>query len=354
MRLIEFWTRVDMSRLDELFIRYRTPGTHDDYHLIAHRENIWLYNREDMDNEQLVADIQQRTGLAGEDLDDLSQEAVERGDAIVGIYHASQGKFWHQGDPGMMTHNPAVSQYFKKLVNFLGVEVVSGNRFSGMDDVEVDTYQHEMQGKIPEEMYHGTNTGDIPGIMKTGLTPDAGDGNWENIKFYDLVFITQDFYNAKFHAERQAKDLGKGAPVILKLKVPDPARIVPDFDMMTAMGGGNEETADELTYSGIVDYDAEWKVKQRDAIARNNPGSDLTMISGIVGYKGRIPANHITEIHAALAGEMGDPDNLDYHEFNSWKEFDEALNIYQDYGYWYPGIEQELEDMRAEEEDEDY
>ena len=353
MRLIEFWTRVDMTRLDELFIRYKTPGVHTDYHLIAHRENIWLYNREDMDNEQLVADIQQRTGLTGDDLDDLSQQATDRGDLITGVYHASRGEFWHQGDPGYMTHNPVASQYFKKLIAFLGVDVVQGNRFTGMDDTEVETMRHEMEGRIPDEMYHGTNTDAIPRISKLGLAPGEGEGNWDEVgQFEDMVFLTQDYYNAKFHAERQSRELGKGAPVILKVKIPDRTKIVPDFDMATQMGGKAEEV-DELGYSGANMFYDKHVVDKRDELAKYNPGSDLTMISGIVGYKGRIPANHITEIHAALAGEMGDPDNLDYHEFNSWKEFDEALNIYQDYGYWYPGIEEEFRD-EEEQEDEDY
>ena len=353
MRLIEFWKRVDMTRLDELFIRFKTPGVHADYHLIAHRENIWLYNREDMDNEQLIADIQQRTGLPGDDLDSLSQEATERGDAITGVYHADRGEFWHQGDPGRMTHNPVVSQYFKKLIAFLGVDVVSGSRFTGMDDTEVETSDYEMQGKIPEEMHHGSNTDAMRRIMKIGLVPGEGESNWDEVgQFYDLIFLTQDFYNAKFHAERQSNELGKGAPVILKVKVPDPSKIVPDFDVLTQMGG-NPETADELNYSGAPNYYSDHVQKQREEILKYNKGSDMTMISGIVGYKGRIPANHIIEIHAALAGEMGDPENLDYHQFNSWKDFDEALNIYQDYGYWYPGIEQEFQD-EEEQEDEDY
>jgi hypothetical protein len=343
-----------MTRLDELFIRFKTPGTHDDYHLIAHRENIWLYNADDTDNEQLVTDIQQRTGLQGQDLDDLAQEATERCDLITGVYHASRGEFWHQGDPSTMTHNPAVSQYFKKLIDFLGVDSVNGNRLDGMDDVEVETMRHEMQGKIPDEMHHGTNTGAIRKIMRFGLVPGEGDGNWadNNVpQFEDLIFLTEDFSNAKYHAWRQANQLKLGAPVILKVKVPDPTKIVPDYDVMTQMGG-NPEVADELAYSGSPQYYDDRLSKSRDEIAKNNPGSDLSMISGIVGYRGRIPANHIIEIHASLMGEMGDQENPEYHQFNSWAEFDEALNIYENYEYWYPGIEDELEE--DEQEDEDY
>lgn len=358
MRLIEFWTRVDMTRLDELFIRFKTPGENDNYHLIAHRENIWLYNREDMDNEQLIADIQQRTGLTGEDLDQLADEATERGDLITGVYHASQDEFWHQGDPARMTHNPAVSQYFKKLMMFLGVEVINGNRLSGDDDEEVSIMQHEMQGKIPEEMHHGTNTRAMPNILKFGLVPGEGEGNWKdnNVpQFEDLIFLTEDFHNAKFHAERQANELKKGAPVILKVKVPDPTKIVPDYDMMTQVGG-NPETADELGYSGAGNYYDDRLQKQREQVTKNNPGSDLSMISGIVGYRGRIPANYIIEIHAALMGEMEeDQENPEYTEFNSWKDFAEALNIYQEHGYWYDGIEDEMKEWQEEEEeDEDY
>lgn len=353
MRLIEFWTRVDMTRLDELFIRFKTPGTHDDYHLIAHRENIWLYTADDRDNEQLVADIQQRAGLEGQDLDDLATEATERGDLITGVYHASKNEFWHQGDPSMITHNPAVSQYFKKLMQFLGVEEVTGERLSGNDSESVSTMQHDMHGKIPERMHHGTNTGAMPNILKVGLVPGEGEGNWDEVgQFGDVIFLTEDFYNAKFHAERQANTINNVAPVILEVKVPDPTKIVPDFDVQSQTGG-NMEKADELGYTGSQHYNAYHVRNRRDEIAKNNPGSDLSMISGIIAYQGRIPANHITKIYADLSGEMGDPDNPDYTEFNDVKDFIEAINTYQEVGYWYWGLQDEF-DNEEEQEDEDY
>ena len=352
MRLLEFFTRLDMTRLDELFIRYKTPGEQADFQVIAHRENVWLFTRDDMDNERLVADVQQRTGLDGEDLDDLSQQATERGDVIAGTYNPGQDSFWHQGDPGMMTHNPAVSAYFKKLIEFLDVNWVNGNRFSGMDDVEVQTHRSDMHGKIPDVLHHGTNTGAMDDILKRGLVPGAGEGNWGEQgveQFHDLIFLTEDFYNAKFHAERQSSNINGVAPVILKVRVPDQSKIVPDFDVLTQMGG-NPEMADQLNYSGNQHYYNDRIMKQREEIAKHNPGSDLTMISGIVAYQGRIPANHIIEVIADLSGEMGDPDSPDYTDFNSIEDFTEALNIYNEFGYWYWGMQDEFQDEQEDDE----
>ncbi len=339
-----------MKRLDELFIRYRTPGEHDDYHVIAHRENIWLYTADDTDNEQLITDIQQRTGLTGDDLDRLSREATARGDLITGIYHASRNEFWHQDDTGAITHNPAVSQYFKKLMQYLGVDEVTGERLNGIDSENVSVIQHEMHGKIPEKMHHGTNTGAMPNILKFGLAPGKGEGNWQEVgTFYDVVFLTEDFYNAKFHAERQAANIKNVAPVVLEIKIPDPTKIVPDFDVQTQLGG-NTKKADELGYTGSRHYNADHVMRSRETVAKHNPGSDLSMISGIIAYQGRIPASYITTIYADLSGEMGDPDNPDYTEFEDITDFVEALDIYQDYGYWYWGLQDEFQDEEEEDE----
>ena len=275
MKLIEFFTRIDVTRLDELFIRYKPSEKKDQYYLMFSRENIWIYVANDNDNERLIADIQQRTGLQGEDLDQLEDEARDRGDIITGQYKPGEQSLWYDGDPGRMNHNPAVSLQFKKLVNYLNINYVNGQRLSGDEDVEVEHHSSEMTGDHADEMWHGTNTGAMKDILTVGLVPGRGTPNWENVgQFRDVVFLSEDFYNAKFHAERQASNAGNIEPVVLKFKIPDKNLIVPDYDMEVTMGN-NPEVADELGYSGASGYNTDHFMKNREAVTKYNPGLDL-------------------------------------------------------------------------------
>ena len=344
MKLLELY-----QRLDELRVRYRSSGDHDRYDVVAHRGNVWMVGNNDQDAEQVAQDIHQQSGGPNpEESSHISFE--ERPDIISATYEPDSQSLWMSDSE--MGHHPRASAELKKLAKLLGVDSIGGSRFLGMDDQEVQHYNHEMEGQVPDELYHGTDVNALPDILRLGLIPARGDANWDNVGQFDLVFLAADWHKAAFHAVRQGQE-GRGAPVILKVKIPDRSKIEPDFDAMVTLGADDDERADSLGYSGANGYQPEWGSQNREDIAKYNTGSDnLPLISGVIGYSGRIPPSHILNVEVDLRGEMGgDADEPEFTSFDMPGEIDElrdALSIFNDYGYWYPGIRDEMEDEEDE------
>ena len=343
MKLLELF-----DRIDEVRVQYTSPGDHDNYNVVAHRGNVWLIAHGDENEQQVVDHIEQVTGMS--DIHD----GMERPDIITGQYDPDEKSLWVPDVE--LGHHPRASLELKKLAKELDVHWINGSRMMGMDDVEVQHSKYEMEGRVPDVLYHGTDLNALRNILRLGLQPGYGDGNWEEVGQFDAVYLAADWHKAAFHALRQ-KSEGKGEPVILRVKIPDRSKINPDFDAMTTLGG-SEEDADELGYSGADSYHSKWNQQARDEIAKHNPGSkNLPLISGVIGYTGRIPPNHIQSVDVDLRGELADEsEEPDFHRFNLPSEYDElmeALEIYDNYEQWYPGIEDELLDDEEWEDEED-
>ncbi len=78
MRLLEFYKKIDMSRLDELMIRFKSEGTNS-WFVVAHKQFIWMYDSGDID--QVEEDIEKLTGATDED------DVRERPDIISGVVY---------------------------------------------------------------------------------------------------------------------------------------------------------------------------------------------------------------------------------------------------------------------------
>jgi len=341
------------QRLDELRVRYKSPGEHDQYDVVAHRGNVWLVGNNDKNNTEVAQDIYKQSG--GPDPEEggyISYE--ERPDIITATYDFNSDSLWM--NDAEMGHHPRASLELKKLANMLGVDSINGNRFLGMVDQEAQHYGYEMEGRVPDELYHGTDTGALPEILKLGLIPARGEANWSNVGQFDLVFLAADWHKAAFHAVRQQHE-ERGAPVVLNVKVPDRSKIQPDFDAMVTLGSDDDERADTLGYSGAHGYKPMWGADSRKDIAKHNVGADnLPLISGVVGYDGRIPPSHILSVEVDLRGDMGDVDEPEFTSFDmpgELAELRDALELYNDFGYWYPGMRDELEDQEEEDMYED-
>lgn len=355
MRLIEL---LEKTRLDELRIRYKSEAG-GDLSFVAHRDNIWLFDYSE--EGEVEDDIMQLTGVRSVD------DVRERPDILSGSF---DGRTLNVNDleTGM---DPRVSTYIKKVAQFLGAEKVEQyqTHYSAKDeelDFSQEYWVHQIGQRVPDEALHGTNTTALPSIMRFGLDPKRGTGNWEeqqggvSVGKFELIFLSVRPATAMFHAEGSAQKQG-GAPVILRVKIPDKDQVGPDYDVAMATGL-DPDLADILGFSGSAGWHEQLRqdyVTDQQKLILAKSGQKVWQQSGIFSYRGRIPASHITGIEADLSGEEGliDTDAAyggPMYDFGTdMEEFRKAYELYQDHGYWYPDMEAELEAMRDEEEDEE-
>ncbi len=351
MRFLEFVKKIDMTRLDELQIRYKSDNTtHWDF--IAHRQFIWLFDHSDQD--EIEDDVEQLTGATIEN-------ARERPDIVAGTFDGTNLWLYDQ-ESG---HHPQVSAYIRKVAQTLGASNVSHSAYVGGQEEEREfEYDFYQIGKgVPDVALHGTNTSEIRSLLRFGLDPSRGTGNWETTDFgdegvgkFELNFLTVRPASAMFHANRSAARQG-GAPIILHVKIPDKNQIGPDFDVAKATGL-SDELADVLGFTGSYRWepDKDWESEQQAVIAAKS-GQNLWKHAGLFSYRGRIPANHIVGIEADFSGDDYEPEDIygsQMHDFgNDFEAFWRAFELYQDYGYWHEDLEMELEAMRDEEEEDE-
>ena len=320
------------SILYEMHIRYQ-GNDNKSMMLIAHRNNIWL-----LDNEvspDVLRDISDQLGLDIEVDDDshfedfdLSSELEDRADVLHGWYTPNKKSLYlNMG----VTQNPYTSILVKKVSQQLGIdEIVQSNLNSDGSEVDYSIFRHEMAGKIPQTLYHGTSTTFAHNIIKKGLMP-SDNKNWE-IKFNDLIFVCANPRYAQFHADRTATNT-KGFPVVFEVKIPDRTKLVMDYDIAVQFYGYDHPEVLKLGYNQRLTREH----PSLEIIRQINRKTDLNTQIGIFGYKGRIPASHITSIYANFSEDSSDL--VDWHAFENREDFQEALQIANAYGYWEPGMD---------------
>lgn len=360
MKLIEFLKQVNEARLDEMVIRYREGGS-DHPSVIAYQQFIWIVDDMFTVKPEVAKDIEEKTGSPPDDLRD-------RPDVLTGTFQ--DGELYV--DDKELGLDPRVSSYIKKVAQFLGATSVWSGEYSeyggDYEGQDIELEMHQVGRGVPDVALHGTNTGAIANILKYGLDPTRGTGNWEISEYgqppvgkFDINFLTVRYNSALYHAYESARKQGHGAaPVVLIVKIPDKDQIGPDYDVAMAMGL-NSELADIMGFSGSPAWHqtAEWMSAQQKLILARS-GQNMWKQAGVFSYRGRIPASFIVGIEADFSGpEHVSTDLYDgepmYNFGNDFDEFRSALETYNEFEYWYPGMEEELEEMRREdEEDEEY
>lgn len=239
------------------------------YYLIAFRDNIWIFDEEDLhtnrvDLKPIHDQITSRKVNATRPSNTTYWTSILQnvGDSLIAQYDPKKKTLNIQNE--ISENSPLVRKVVKKLninkVYFKGIEY----NFS------------------EKELYHGTCSSKLPGIMKFGLTPNEksnfGDETQSIIK--DTIFLTDMYERAESFAIRCAMFSGS-EPVVLKVKIPDPSLLVPDYDI--------DRRADANTYA-----------HSRKAYLEPTYSGDSMKASrhaGIYGYRGRIPAKFIEKIN---------------------------------------------------------
>lgn len=139
--------------------------------------------------------------------------------------------------------------------------------------------------KISERIfYHGTSFEYIDDILRFGLMKNKKyNFDDKGARFNDKIFITMNLEKAEFHALKTAKNT-KSFPVVIAFYVPDPDKLIPDYDLAINAYNKDSELLKMYGYKSVyesIEYDT---------------NRDITNKIGLYGYLGRIPSIFITEV----------------------------------------------------------
>ena len=254
--------------------------------------------------------------------DDLGDLMDRRTDIIVATLNKDNNLFMFKG--ASTQHHPVASQMLKKLVAELKTDGIWIEQPTGWDDHGERWYPPEvMQGKIPDTLYHGTNSINLKNIARIGLRPGQTKSNWADmgIDHPNVIFGTSSYEDVIFHANKTAglenvdfDDENRleisidpdewNFPVIIQFKIPDPTKIIPDYDIASSLIGRSQET-NQYGYANQKGFaDNPFADEKVTIHRRNHPEGRSWKYTGIYGYTGWIPPKFITQVYSEFYGPL--------------------------------------------------
>ena len=348
----------------------------DDYHIISFRDKIWIIE----DSEEIPIDMQKDimntvffnvpSDVFKDVASDLDYNAssiedfVEflegsgKSDIVVGqVTTRGGGKTLNTIEVGEYK-TPESSIALKKIVKQLGILDVSDYNGESVG-------RYRMEGKMPRDLYHGTSAKFLPQILKFGLVPVRYDAlkdydrktNFGEISNEDRIFFTASFNKAIYYSTNSARKNG-GEPLIIKFRVPDKSKLVPDYDV--AIGQQKGETGRELDDEYEKNLSSQGRAmgdwdSRSDHWGTSTKGQ--TNEVGKWGYKGRIPSNFFTEFYIPEFITTGENDYVNAEDFNSFdleqmKNYVLSLEFGEEYGN--PHYDPEYDDPYGEDDEDLY
>jgi hypothetical protein len=349
-----------LKNLSELFVLGDKRAKEGDG-VIAYRQWVWVINDDNL--EELQGDVIKKLKLKKQvffDVDDFLREIAEDSpDVIVGrvydgdLYLPSYGSFRHS----------LASKTLKKVLSALNLRgIVSDFPTESGDQSEYREDRYNMVKNLKNaDFYHGTDYSTLDRISKLGLMANPSRSNFKhfNISHKDKVFITLNKEKAYFHAMTSARN-NDSFPVILKMRIPDPDKLVMDYDVAIEIFGSDHKETIRLGYSEIGDkkansYKTIANSNQIQNMLKRSKGKvgDLNTALGVFGYVGRIPAKFIEKV---LIDEYQFEDFIRANEYGdvfSIENIETNLDRWQ--GYSFKELKQQeedtLEELRGEYED---
>ena len=340
--------------LSEVFVIGDITKSHHQ-NVIAHKQWIWVLD-EFMDEKE-IKKIAQKLKLGDvDDVEDLYQAAEDTPDILTGVVDGD----YLDIRGGDVRHSTLSSTLLKtlKALKLKGTSVsFYDDSTSGEDSFVEDRYEF-LQPIAKQSFYHGTSYNFVKDISRLGIK-SVKHTNFEKIKHEDKVFVTANKDKALFHSV-QAASVNNSVPVILELKIPDPNKLVLDYDIAISVYGKQHKQTIKLGYGDIKDYlDNEYGGIIGSAVLtpvvkrhKDDKGGLNTKL-GIFGYVGRIPAKFIKNIWvdtnafgAAVASDIYgiDPSDERIEPLSMWDSYTfKSLADYRD------EVEDELEEILDEE-----
>lgn len=312
--------------------------------LFAFRDNIWLVDRYDDDADEVAQEIWD-TIRRTFNTSNLPQEVVKRlseeeatiddlesffrdwlKDGVVGYWDEDSGNL----NISMVDNpSPISSPLMKKIATTLDAsditydnEEVYDNPYKSGYDYEDASYSydpHDMIGNVPDNLWHGTTTEYFPSIVKYGLMPGEGASNFARNQIYhdDKIFLADRESEVRYYSANAAREQG-GYPMVVNVKIPDPSKLLPDYDVDRYATGS---ASGKNTYSHMGYGDQEWEI--------SSVGSwKSTKHAGKYGYKGRIPANYILSIQIRFNQDGWQEIDIPYAKQLIWNYGDEGWHYY--------------------------
>lgn len=286
--------------------------------VLAFRDNVWIYDRGYEEIDDLAQEIWNtvQKAFAGRKLPKQIEDRLNEKEVTIDDVESFFKDWLRDGLQGWLDDDhltitigddpsPVSSPLMKKVAQSIGAKSVgyeaeevyknpySGNGEYGETPHDYDTIQYnynvasDMYGNVPETMWHGTTTEYYLFITKFGLMPGQSPSNFarNNVFHDDKIFLADRESEARYYAANAIKEQG-GYPMVIHLKVPDPSKLLPDYDVdrysVSSLFGKN-------TYANLGHQDREWE------ISSVSPWKS-TKHAGKYAYQGRIPASHILGI----------------------------------------------------------
>lgn len=193
------------------------------------------------------------------------------------------------------------SRLLQNVIRALNVENVYYENESGIYDNFNDW---QIEGNLPEYMFHGTTSEYADRILRFGLQPGESTTNYpgrgiqSDISHDEIVFLTKDIDRASYHAINAVSEQ-KGFPIVFRFKIPDPNLLVSDYDVEIMYDDDFEGNIYTNTYkSPKTDYSP--RIKEEPF--------GFSKKVGVFGYRGRIPASFIADI-------MIRPEEGEYYQY---------------------------------------
>ena len=289
------------EQLNEVFVKGNPHA--DMAHVIAFRQFIWIVDPTTFDEFEPEIRKVLHLGQPKEDFWELLSELRDEPDIILGRL-----------DRNTLTMQSTVYQHsrlsstLQKVVKALNLDSVSIDYYAYFGEEPDESEWSQDRSKFlskqykGDTFYHGTNTDAFRRIKKTGIRPIAGVTNFDKIKHTDKIFVTTNKTEAEFHANNSSKKTGS-FPLILEVVLPDPDKLVMDYDVAVNIYGANHPDTVKLGYRDIVNkldntFIAAMQSDLMKRLMRRNKGNigNLSTKIGIFGYIGRIPPKFIKKI----------------------------------------------------------
>lgn len=325
--------------LNELRYEFKSQNVDDkNFDIIVHRGKIWIFNSfKDNKNDALINSLIKNLHLKLDTkyIDEINLVEIihyigeERPDILYG--NIINGKILHIDTYGIK-QDPYSSKLIIDVIKIFNLDKVTTE--DPETDEEIIIPRQKILGRIPDILFHGTNSRFIKNILSKGIMP-VSHSNWDKIKFPNLIFLASDPEYAAYQARTQAHRLNGEIPIIIATKIPDKSKLVLDFDIAFNLYGKDHPEVKKL---GYFNQNTKKLFKRRQEITKLiqkvNKGTDLNSQMGVFGYKGRIPSTMFKEFFYPPNNEMIPLNNKWIKTTNKRKVLNDIEKI-KDFGFVY-------------------
>lgn len=190
----------------------------------------------------------------------------------------------------------------------------------------------KQQKRLPEYVFHGTSARSFVNIMKRGLRPatvpangSASHNNSTDIKavwnvfHQEHVFVTSEMETAEGYA-RIAGERKKEQAIVLRLKLPDPSLLEPDYDAyaQTHPDVTRNKGYEVPEYEGQIDRKVRANNLRTNGLQQTSRATTASNHIGKWGYRGTIPPKYILAVYMESPQDQGEFDLIAPQGIATW------------------------------------